>query len=60
MPNDSIFSCLWVYTTEAFQTIYSIYVVEDALTNERVEGHRIGTNQAKRFKIVGTMHSTKM
>jgi hypothetical protein len=49
-----------VYTTEAFQTIYPIYVVEDALTNERVEGHHIGTNQAKRFKIVGTMHSTRM
>ena len=59
IPNGSIFSCHWVCTTEAFQTIYLIYVVEDALTNERVDGHCIGPNQARRFKIVGTMHSIK-
>ncbi|KAF9686096.1 hypothetical protein SADUNF_Sadunf03G0122700 [Salix dunnii] len=59
IPNGSIFSCHWVFTTEAFQTIYLIYAVEDALANERVEGYCIGPNQAKRFKTVGTMHSTK-
>ena len=34
IPNGSIFSCHWVFTTEAFQTIYLIYAVGDALANE--------------------------